>query len=66
MHDVHSQEPNATVKEVKVTAPKFTGIENAAVILNQKEPETISEYLVKNFQHTGNQFVEGTEVIIRQ
>ncbi|HSH19882.1 MAG TPA: hypothetical protein VLA03_05495 [Draconibacterium sp.] len=57
------QQPEATVKEVKVTAPKFTGIENAAAILNQKEPETISEYLVENFQHTGNQFFEGTEVV---
>jgi hypothetical protein len=57
------QQPEATVKEVKVTAPKFTGIENAAAILSHKEPETISEYLMKNFQYTGNQFFEGTEVV---
>lgn len=58
-----SQEPQANVKEVKVTAPKFAGIENAVDILNGKESETINAYLTKNFQYSGNKFAEGTEVV---
>ena len=57
------QEPEATVNEVKVTAPKFAGIENATAILNRVKSETINEYLVKNFEYSGHQFPEGTIVV---
>ena len=57
------QEPEANVKEIKVTAPKFAGIEKAAAILNMGKSESINEYVAKNFQLSGHQFAEGTEVI---
>ena len=59
------QEPEANVKEVKVTAPKFAGIENAVEILNASESETINGYLSKNFNYNDNRDVkpEGTEVV---
>lgn len=57
------QKPN--LGEVKVTAPKFTGIENAVEILNGRESETINLYVSKNFSYTDTREVkpEGTEVI---
>ena len=57
------QKPN--LGEVKVTAPKFAGIENAVEILNAKESETINDFLSKNFNYTDKRDVkpEGTEVI---
>ncbi len=57
------QEPKANVKEIKVTAPKFAGIEKATAILNMGKSESINEYLAKNFELSGHQFAEGTEVI---
>lgn len=57
------QELEANVKEIKVTAPKFAGTENALEILNRVNSESINEYLAKNFQLSGHQFAEGTEVI---
>lgn len=60
---VLGQEPEATVNEVKVTAPKFAGIENATAILNGMKSETINEYLLKNFEYSGHQFFEGTVVV---
>jgi len=57
------QEQKANVEEVKVTAPKFAGVENAAEIFNGRESETINEYLVKNFEFSGHLFREGTEVV---
>jgi hypothetical protein len=57
------QEPETNVKEVKVTAPKFAGIENAVEILNAMESESIREYLVKNFEYPGDKIYEGTEVV---
>jgi hypothetical protein len=60
---VLGQEPEATVNEVKVTAPKFAGVENATAIFNQVKSETINEYLVKNFEYSGHQIFEGTEVV---
>ena len=57
------QEPDANVKEIKVTAPKFAGIEKAAAILNLGKSESINEYVAKNIQLSGHQFAEGTEVI---
>ena len=57
------QKPN--LGEVKVTAPKFAGIENAVEILNAKESETINDFLSKNFNYTDKRDVkpEGTEVV---
>ena len=60
---VLGQEHEATVNEVKVTAPKFAGIENATAILNRVKSETINEYLLKNFEYSGHQFFEGTVVV---
>jgi hypothetical protein len=59
------QEPEANVKEIKVTAPKFAGIENAVEILNARESATINAYLSKYFNYTDTRDVkpEGTEVI---
>jgi hypothetical protein len=57
------QKPN--LGEVKVTAPKFAGIENVVETLNAKESETINDFLSKNFNYTDKRDVkpEGTEVI---
>ena len=55
------QKPN--LGEVKVTAPKFAGIENVVETLNAKESETINDYLVQNFQNSWDNIFEGTEVI---
>jgi len=57
------QKPN--LGEVKVTAPKFSGIENAAKMLNGRESETINVYLSENFYYPVYKDVnpEGTEVI---
>jgi hypothetical protein len=57
------QEPEANVKEIKVTAPKFAGIKNAAEMLNQKNQETINEFLGENFEYSGHQLVEGSTVV---
>lgn len=57
------QDPETNVKEIKVTAPKFAGTENALEILNRVKSESINEYLAKNFRLSGYQFAEGTEVI---
>jgi tetratricopeptide (TPR) repeat protein len=60
------QEPEANVKEVKVTAPQFAGIENAVEILNARESATIIDYLAKNIQYPEKDakcFNQGTEVI---
>jgi hypothetical protein len=59
------QDQKSNLGEVKVTAPKFAGIENAVEILNGKESETINVYLSKNFDFPVYSKVipEGTEVI---
>ena len=60
-----AQEPEANVKEIKVTAPKFAGVKNAAAIHKSEKSQTINEYLAKNFDHPGNSEYrpEGTEVV---
>ncbi len=59
------QDQKSNLGEVKVTAPKFAGIENAVQILNGMESETINLYVSKNFNYTDTREVkpEGTEVI---
>ena len=53
-------------EEVKVTPPKFTGVQNAITILNEGRVESIQEYLAKNViypEEDAKKFNQGTEVV---
>ena len=54
------------IKEVEVTPPKFTGIENAAAILETDNSLLIRNYLIKNAHCNGyaiDCWQEGTEIV---
>lgn len=57
---------NVGVDEVKVTPPKFTGVQNALTLLNEGKVESIHEYLAKNIiypEKDAKYFNQGTEVM---
>ena len=53
-------------EEVKVTPPKFTGVQNVTTLLNEGRVESIQEYLAKNViypEEDAKKFNQGTEVV---
>ena len=53
-------------KEVKVTAPKFTGIQNVNLLTDDKNQLSIDEYLAKNIEYPEKDkkaHIQGTEVV---